>query len=104
MVALDNTLATTVDNTHPGAGIVQSAGNPAFVRYYFSKFSDIDDYYKKRGLDSLGYDPNKGEQELVLENLEGTEDISAVNEEVKFEFENEGVSIDKRQDQIFEEI
>lgn len=104
LVALDNTLATTVDNTYPGAGIVQSAGIPSFCRYYFSKFSDIDDYYKKRGLDPLGYDPNKGEQELVLENLEGTEDISAVNEEVKFEFENEGVSIDKRQDQIFEEI
>lgn len=104
LVALDNTLATTVDNTYPGAGIVQSAGNPAFVRYYFSKFSDIDEYYRKRGLDSLGYDPNKGEQELVLENLEGTEDISAVNEEVKFEFEDEGVSIDKRQDQIWEEL
>ena len=52
----------------------------------------------------MGYDPHKEDQELVLENLEGTEDIDAVNEEVKFEFENEGVSIDKRQDQIFEEI
>ena len=52
----------------------------------------------------MGYDPNKGEQELVLETLEGTEDINAVNEEVKFEFEDESTKIDKRQDQIFEEI
>ena len=104
LVALDNTLATTVDNSKPGAGIIQSAGNPVFVRYYFSKFEDIDDYYKKRGLDELGYEPGHTENELVLENLGGEEEIMNSSEDVSFEFEKEKAVIDKREDQNWEEI
>ena len=104
LVALDNTLATTVDNSKPGAGIIQSAGNPVFVRYYFSKFEDIDDYYKKRGLDELGYGPGHSENELVLENLGGEEEIMTSSEDVSFEFEKEKAVIDKRENQNWEEI
>lgn len=104
LVALDNNLATTIDNTYPGAGIIQSAGVPAFVRYYFSKFDDLYDYYEKRGLDSLGYDPNNQEEEEVLQTLEGTEELTMSEEKVKFEFADEKIEIDKREDQQFEEI
>lgn len=104
LVALDNNLATTIDNSKPGAGIVQSAGIPAFCRFYFSKFEDLDDYYKKRGLNELGYDQNVEEQKLALENLEGIEEVNSTKDSVTFEFEEEKTDIDKRQDQKFEEI
>lgn len=104
MVALDSTLATTVDNTYPGAGIVQSAGNPTFARFYFSKFEDLAKYYEERGLDNLGYDPNSKQVEEVLEDLNGEEEISSSHETVNIDFENEHKSIEKRDDQNWEEI
>ena len=104
LVALDNTLATTIDNRKPGAGIVQPAGISTFVRYYFSKFEDLDEYYRLRGLDHLGYDPKSSDSELVLETLDGMEDLGATHETLTFEFENERTDIDKREDQRFEEI
>lgn len=104
LVALDNNLATTIDNSHPGAGIVQSAGVPAFTRFYFSKFEDLQDYYQKRGLNNMGYNPNAEEETEVLQTLGGTEELSLSEENVDFEFEGEKAHIDKKQDQVFEEI
>lgn len=103
-VALGNMLATTIDNTHPGAGIVQAVGQPEFCRYYFSKFEDLYKYYEDRGLDKMGYEPGHTEQELALENLEGEEDLTINNESFSFEFENEKTDIDKRQEQKWEEV
>ena len=104
MVALDSTLATTVDNTYPGAGIVQSAGNPTFARFYFSKFEDLAKYYEERGLDNLGYDTNSKQVEEVLEDLNGEEEITNSHETINIDFENEHASIEKRGDQNWEEI
>ncbi len=103
-VALGNMLATTIDNTYPGAGIVQAVGKPEFCRYYFSKFEDLNKYYADRGLDSMGFEPGHEEQEIALETLEGDEEIKTGNESFAFDFENEHVDIDKRQDQKWEEI
>ena len=104
VIPLGNMLATTIDNTHPGAGIVQAVGQPEFCRYYFSKFEDLYKYYEDRGLDKMGYEPGHTEQELALENLEGEEDLTINNESFSFEFENEKTDIDKRQEQKWEEV
>lgn len=104
MVALDNNLATTIDNTFPGSGIVQAAGVPVFVRFYFSKFSDLEEYYKLRGLDELGYDPKQKVLIEELEDLSGSEFIDFGDEDKTFEFETESITIDQRQDQDWEEI
>lgn len=105
LVALDNTLATTIDNSKPGAGIIQSAGNPQFVRFYFSKFEDLDDYYRKRGLDNLGYTPLELENTSAnLEDLEGEEELTSNNDKTVFEFNEERAEIEKRQEQKWENI
>ena len=106
MVTLDNTLATTTDGTYPGMGIMQVNAQPAFFRSYFSKFEDLTDYYKKRGLDELGYGPLDKNQVTVDANeaLSGTEEIDIPEQSVTFEFEDETAKIDKREDQIWEEI
>jgi len=104
MVALDNTLATTIEPKPPGMAIVQSAGVPVFLRTYFSEFKDLQKYYSDRGLDSMGYDPNAVEEAEVLQTLGGTEELSMDDESIEFEFESEKARIDKKQDQVFTEI
>ena len=104
MVALDNTLATTIEPKPPGSGIVQSAGVPVFIRTYFSEFSDLQKYYADRGLNDMGYDPNSEEEAEVLQTLEGTEELTIDDESITFEFEGNAANIDKKMEQIFEEI
>ena len=106
LVTLDNTLATTTDGTYPGMGIMQVNAQPVFFRSYFSKFEDLTDYYKKRGLDELGYGPLDKTDVTVDANdaLSGTEEIDIPEQSVTFEFEDEKAQIDKREDQIWEEI
>ena len=107
MVALDNNLATTIDSTYPGMGIVQSGGKNEFIRYYFSKFEDLEDYYKKRGLDELGYSPLDGDYtgaDAVVEDLEGEIEINVSRDKTEFEFEEDRVEIDNRDDQKWGEV
>lgn len=105
-VALDNTLATTIEPKPKGAGIIQIAGVPAFCRFYFSKFSDLEDYYKERGLDELGYELGSSTEgaNAPLEKLSGEEEIVTTPEQKVFEFEGEKAEIDRRKDQNWEEI
>lgn len=107
MVALDNNLATTIDSTYPGMGIVQSGGKNEFIRYYFSKFEDLEDYYKKRGLDELGYSPLDADYtgaDAVVEDLEGEIEITVPRDKTEFEFEEDHVEIDNRDDQKWGEV
>ena len=106
LVTLDNTLATTTDGTYPGMGIMQVNAQPVFFRSYFSKFEDLYDYYKKRGLDELGYGPNECQSPVSNESvdLSGEEEFDLPEEQVDFEFESIHKTIDKRQDQNWEEI
>lgn len=107
MVALDNNLATTIDSTYPGMGIVQSGGKNEFIRYYFSKFEDLEDYYKKRGLDELGYSPLDADYtgaDAVVEDLEGEIEITVSRDKTEFEFEEDRVEIDNRDDQKWGEV
>jgi len=104
LVALDSTLACTVDNSHPGAGIVQSAGVPAFVRFYFSKFSDLSEYYRQRGLNSHGYLDSDVISTDTVDSLSGTEELEFDNNIDEYQFEDEHVEIDKRANQAWEEV
>lgn len=107
LVALDNNLATTIDSTYPGMGIVQSGGKNEFIRYYFSKFEDLEDYYKQRGLDELGYSPLDADYtgaDAVVEDLEGEIEITVPRDKTEFEFEEDRVEIDNRDDQKWGEV
>lgn len=110
IVALDNTLATTIDNTYPGAAIVQSAGVPVRTRVYFSKFEDVQEYYRQRGLDEKGYSPSElvssnDNEDISNTKLDGgNEKIVKRNDSITFEFEKESIEIDKRQDQDWNEV
>ena len=106
LVALDNNLATTIDSTYPGMGIVQSGGKNEFIRYYFSKFEDLEEYYRQRGLDELGYSPIDSEfsGNGKLEDLEGEIEITINRDKSKYEFEENSVEIDNREEQDWREV
>lgn len=109
MVTLDNTLATTVDNTHPGAGIFQAGGasDAKFLRFYFSKFSDLEDYYSVRGLDSKGYskyDTVGEDLTNIPDSLSGEIVIEKQHNQVKVEIDDESVILDRRKDQEWTEV
>ena len=105
-VALDSTLATTIDSTYPGMGIIQADAIPTFFRSYFSKFSDLQDYYSKRGLDELGYSPNENKEIPTSTDTLSDEEIEIEIDKtkVKYEFEDESVEIDKRAEQEWTEV
>lgn len=106
LVALDNNLATTIDSTYPGMGIVQSGGKNEFIRYYFSKFEDLEEYYQQRGLDELGYSPIDSEfsGNGKLEDLDGEIEITVNRDKSKYEFEKNSVEIDNREEQDWREV
>lgn len=106
LVALDNNLATTIDSTYPGMGIVQSGGKNEFIRYYFSKFEDLEEYYQQRGLDELGYSPIDSEfsGNGQLEDLDGEIEITVNRDKSKYEFEKNSVEIDNREEQDWREV
>ena len=102
MMALNSTLATTIDGTHKGAGITKMQGQISRVQYYFQQQKWITDtYFKQRGLDELGY---RNKQELAEEELGGEEELGNFNDKTVIDFDGEHAEIDKRKDQKFEEI
>ncbi len=99
----DFSKATLIDDTYKGMAIVQSGGD-AFTRVYFSDFSDLEDYYKKRGLDPKGYSTvDLGELEENIE-LSGTEELTISSQEEIIELDNDKAVFDQRRDQKWEEV
>ena len=94
------------DSTYPGMGIVQSGGKNEFIRYYFSKFEDLEEYYQQRGLDELGYSPIDSEfsGNSQLEDLDGEIEITVNRDKSKYEFEKNSVEIDNREEQDWREV
>ena len=87
-------------------GIVQSGGKNEFIRYYFSKLEDLEEYYQQRGLDELGYSPIDSEfsGDGQLEDLDGEIEIIVNRDKSKYEFEKNSVEIDNREEQDWREV
>lgn len=104
MMALDSTLATTIDGERKGAGIVSSNGIVEHIQYYYADQDWIEDWYAKRGLTPTGHQPNEEEEAEIFDDFEGTEEIAPNREVVDIEFAGVHGQVDKTPDQKFEEI
>jgi len=104
MVTLNNTLALNTPKEPRGRAIVQSGTLGEFLQVYFSEFKDLEQYYADRGLDSKGYTPGMVDAEIQTTELSGEEEILDMPEEMNAEFYGEKIHIDRRENQIFEEI
>lgn len=104
MMALGNSLGTTIDGKHPGAGAISSNGSIDMIQYYFASHNWLTEWFRKRGLNELGYEPNRVEKEQVLETLEGEENLELTSETVNIDFAGVHGEIDKSKDQKFEEV
>lgn len=106
MMALESTLATTIDGNKKGAGIIASNGIIEHVQYYYAPQSWIEDWYKKRGLNNKGYDPQQsgGIEDAVLEDFDGEEELIMNREVTEIDFAGVQGSVDKSDNQKFNEI
>ena len=104
MMALGNTLGTTVDGSHKGAGITKMQGEISRVQYYFENQKWISEtYFKQRGLNKLGY-LDDAKQKIDDVALEGDIDLDNYNTTKTIEFDDQKAEIESRKDQKFEEI
>lgn len=102
-----SSIATTIDGTHKGAGLVRAQGEVTFLQYYFDQQSRIVDWYKKRGLTDKGFDPNEDPNagiDLESIDLGDDEDIILEDSTTEIKFKENVVTVDNTQSQKFEEI
>lgn len=60
MMLFGNTMATTIDGSHPGAGMISANGAISSIQYYYEDISWIQKFYKTCGYDETGHRPAKG--------------------------------------------
>lgn len=60
MMLFGNTMATTIDGSHPGAGMISANGAISSIQYYYEDVSWIQKFYKICGYDNTGHRPHKG--------------------------------------------
>ena len=102
LMALNNSLATTIDGAHKGRGIVSVNGEISNIQYYFTPISWIEEWWQDRGFDKNGYLPN--EKKHIVEELSGEETVELEQDKTTFEFDDVKKEVDKTLDQVFEEI
>lgn len=106
-MALDDTLATTIDGTRKGAGIVKSQSVKTHIQYYFEKQNWIEQWFEKRGLTKKGYEPHEDPNVTIDPNtidLGDDEEITMQQNKTVIEFQNIRKEINNSKDQKFEEI
>lgn len=104
MMALDSTLATTIDSEVKGKGIISAQGIVQNVQYYFADQEWIEDWYAKRGLNKDGSQPGLGEEDDIFDDFEGVEELDSNKDKVEIEFGGVKGEVDKTPDQKFEEV
>lgn len=106
-MALDDTLATTIDGTRKGAGIVKAQSVKTHIQYYFEKQNWIEQWFEKRGLTKKGYEPHEDPNVIIDPNtidLGDDEEITMQQNKTIIEFQNIRKEINNNKDQKFEEI
>lgn len=106
MMALESTLATTIDGERKGAGIISSNGIIEHIQYYFAPQTWIEGWFAKRGLTNKGQDPSiVGElDDDILEEFAGEEELVMNREKTEIDFAGIQGTVDKSEDQKFKEI
>ena len=105
MMAFHNTLPTTIDGAHKGAGMTKMQGEISRVQYYFEQQSWINNvYFRQRGLNQLGYVDGQNADASDDVELSGTITLDNSNSKTVIDFDGEHAEIEKRQDQKFEEL
>lgn len=103
LMALGSSLATTVDGSHKGRGIVSSQGEITGIQYYFTDgFGWIENWWKERGFDENGYAPEDKAVKAI--ELSGEEEIKLTQDKTEYEFDDIKKEVDKSLEQVFEEI
>lgn len=92
MMLFGNTMATTIDGSHPGAGMISANGSISSIQYYYENIDWIQNFYKKCGYDETGHRkpiPKRSETNMKdlpeeIRNLEDIEDQSIDFSDINF--------------------
>lgn len=108
-MALGSTIGTTIPQEPKGRAIAKTYGNLDFIQTFYSEVEDyLPQWYKDRGLNEDGYDPEDTLNGRVdPENVdlgEDNEEISITNNKTTIEFSGESITIDNTKEQKFEEV
>ena len=108
MMLFGNTMATTIDGSHPGAGMISANGAISSIQYYYEEINWIQKFYKKCGYDKLGHrSVDIGNNQINNEEELSEEDIDSIfdfkHDISKIEIEGISGEVDKTKKQKFEE-
>lgn len=103
-MALGNSLATTIDGSHKGAGIVSINNVTTPVQYYYADTSWIKDWYRERGFDENGYPLNNVNEEETVSLGDDEEEIDLKAQDQHFEFADVEKDIINRKEQKFRNV
>lgn len=102
-MALDSTLATSIDGSHKGAGIVSVNGVKSNIQYYFEGIDWIDKWFEDHGFDKNGYLKGHSEEEISYE-LSGEEELDVPETITHFEFDGNEKNINNSKKQEFKNV
>lgn len=106
IMALNNSLATTIDGSHPGAGIVSVNGTMTSIQFYYEEPEWLQKWYADRGFDKNGFPI--GENNIIDPNDvslgEDNEEFSISDSDQHFEFEDSSKYVINRKEQHFENV
>lgn len=104
-MALGSSLATAIDGSRPGAGIVSINNVLSYVQYYFTNSIDwIKDWYKSHGKDELGYPIGQSDSAEEITLGDDDEEISLSDNDQNFEFDGISKNVISRKEQKFREV
>lgn len=103
-MALGNSLATTIDGSHKGAGMVAFNGEIQNIQYYFEDQSWISKWYKEHGMDEKGYPIGCQEKEYEVLLGDDEEEFSISDNDQHFEFSGIEKDVLNRKEQKFENL
>lgn len=107
-MALGNSLATTIDGSHKGAGIISANNVISNCQYYFEDTKWIEKWYADRGMDRNGYpigeSSNNGADEEDISLGDDDEELSITDSDQHFEFEDKSKDVINRKEQKFENL
>lgn len=106
-MALGDNQATSIDGTHPGAGMIKAQGAVTNIQYYYEEIEWIHKWHQMRGFTPKGWEPHEDPEAPMNPDeidLGVDEDFSITKKKTVIEFHNQRAEIDNTRDQRFEEI
>lgn len=104
LMALDNSLGTTIKGDPKGAGIYSVNGEMTNIRFYYADQNWIKDWFHARGLDDKGYPLGEKIKERDIKLDADDEELHLPHDNITYEFQDKKKEIANQKEQHFETV